>query len=238
MLGRFKVEPAGVETFHAALKYGPGRRDFSNKMAYAPDRGSALYCGANHGSPHRLNDVWEFHLLSNTWRMLVAPGHDATVLRALLNTEQKLREALVTGRDPDKNRAELDKLGAQIRDWYRNVDVKNGYLEDTVNGGPVEPSHTWDGVTYDEATRRLYWAVLDSDNFAEERNRVQRERATRFAQWTGRDVAQTLARLRPGSSMYWFDPAKARWSRQLGDAPLPVMRGMGGTLVYLPDRNI
>lgn len=54
-------------------KSGPMGRDFSIKMVWAPDRGRALYCGANHGVPHRLNDVWEFDLNSFSWILLYAP---------------------------------------------------------------------------------------------------------------------------------------------------------------------
>lgn len=52
---------------------GPRGRDFTIKMVWAPDRKRALFCGANHGVPHRLNDVWEFDLASLTWVMLYAP---------------------------------------------------------------------------------------------------------------------------------------------------------------------
>lgn len=54
-------------------KTGPQGRDFSIKMCYANDRQRALFCGANHGVPHRLNDVWEFDLASLTWAMIYAP---------------------------------------------------------------------------------------------------------------------------------------------------------------------
>ncbi len=54
-------------------KTGPKGRDFTLKMCWAPDRQRVLYCGANHGVPHRLNDVWEFDLPSLTWAMLYAP---------------------------------------------------------------------------------------------------------------------------------------------------------------------
>lgn len=54
-------------------KTGPKGRDFTNKMCWAPDRNRPLFCGANHGVPHRLNDVWEFDLPSLTWAMLYAP---------------------------------------------------------------------------------------------------------------------------------------------------------------------
>jgi hypothetical protein len=54
-------------------KTGPVGRDYCVKMVWAPERKRALFCGANHGSPHRLNDAWEYDLPSNTWAMLFAP---------------------------------------------------------------------------------------------------------------------------------------------------------------------
>ncbi|MBI1374529.1 MAG: hypothetical protein GC159_17565 [Phycisphaera sp.] len=54
-------------------KTGPRARDFTLKMCWAADRGRALYCGANHQVPHRINDVWEFDLPALTWVMLYAP---------------------------------------------------------------------------------------------------------------------------------------------------------------------
>lgn len=57
---------------------GPRSRDFSKKMVWAPERRSALFVGANHGSPHRLNDVWEFSLAAMAWTMLYAPDNPRT----------------------------------------------------------------------------------------------------------------------------------------------------------------
>lgn len=54
---------------------GPRGRDFTIKVCWAPDRRRALFCGANHGVPHRLNDVWEFDLPSLSWAMLYAPDN-------------------------------------------------------------------------------------------------------------------------------------------------------------------
>ena len=54
---------------------GPRGRDFTNKMAWAPERRRALFLGANHATPHRLNDVWEFDLAALTWAMLYAPDN-------------------------------------------------------------------------------------------------------------------------------------------------------------------
>jgi hypothetical protein len=56
-------------------KTGPRGRDFTIKMVWAPERGRALFCGANHGVPHRLNDVWEFDLATFSWSLLYAPDN-------------------------------------------------------------------------------------------------------------------------------------------------------------------
>ena len=52
---------------------GPGYRDYCLKMAWMPERERAIFYGANHGGPHRLNDVWEYDLPSNTWVCLYGP---------------------------------------------------------------------------------------------------------------------------------------------------------------------
>lgn len=52
---------------------GPQRRDYSLKMVWAPERKRALFAGANHRTPHRLNDVWEFDLAAMTWILLYSP---------------------------------------------------------------------------------------------------------------------------------------------------------------------
>ena len=56
-------------------KTGPMARDYSIKMVWAPERQRALFAGANHGRPHRLNDVWEFDLGTLTWFLLYAPDN-------------------------------------------------------------------------------------------------------------------------------------------------------------------
>jgi hypothetical protein len=54
-------------------KFGPGGRDYCVKMAWAPERRRALFCGANHQTPHFINDIWEYDLAANTWICLYAP---------------------------------------------------------------------------------------------------------------------------------------------------------------------
>ncbi len=54
-------------------KKGPGGRDYCTQMVWMSDRKRAIFTGANHGVPHRLNDVWEYDLSSNTWGCLYGP---------------------------------------------------------------------------------------------------------------------------------------------------------------------
>lgn len=77
MLGKAEVvgDFNDVARRHNLHKTGPRGRDYSNKMVWAPERRRALFLGANHHSPHRLNDVWEFDLGALTWAMLYAPDN-------------------------------------------------------------------------------------------------------------------------------------------------------------------
>jgi hypothetical protein len=52
---------------------GPEARNYCIKMVWMPDRRRAIFYGANHGVPHRLNDVWEYDLPANTWVCLYGP---------------------------------------------------------------------------------------------------------------------------------------------------------------------
>ncbi len=74
-LPRFKVagEINAVAKRYKLDKRGPGARDYCIKMAWMPERKRAIFYGANHGVPHRLNDVWEHDLPSNTWVCLYGP---------------------------------------------------------------------------------------------------------------------------------------------------------------------
>jgi hypothetical protein len=68
----------GLAVFSSFATSGPGIRDYCRKWVYANSRERALYCGGNHGSPHRFNDMWEFDLASNTWVMLHKPDAGAS----------------------------------------------------------------------------------------------------------------------------------------------------------------
>lgn len=52
---------------------GPRARNYCLKMVWSPRRRTALYLGANHSVPHRLNDVWEFDLARMRWVLLYGP---------------------------------------------------------------------------------------------------------------------------------------------------------------------
>jgi hypothetical protein len=239
MLGKYRVMPKNAAKIHHTFKNGPGRRDFGNKMPYAPDRETAMYCGANHGAPHRLSDVWEFHLGSNTWHLICPPGLDGTQLRRWSNKARKANKEIKKGKDVEKNKAWLaGPYTDYCKKWWSGVEFKDGYVQDKVNGGPVRPWHTWDGVTYDEKTKRLYWAVLDSDNVEKDPRKNKgdhRNKARALAKYTGQDPEKLAAAVKTGSSMYMYDPLKKRWTKQMGTGPLPIMRAMGGTLHYLSD---
>jgi RNA polymerase sigma factor (sigma-70 family) len=113
-------------------KYGPGRRNFSLKMVWAPDRKRALFCGANHGAPHRLNDVWEFDLAANAWILLQPP--DINDGRELSNEEWvKLTE---------------------VKDGVLRSRKNKGPAMGAIG-------HTWWGLTYDPELKAMLW-MFDS----------------------------------------------------------------------------
>lgn len=55
---------------------GPMARDYSNKMAWMPDRKRAIYAAGGHNAD-KTNDVWEYDLASNTWICLYGADEPA-----------------------------------------------------------------------------------------------------------------------------------------------------------------
>lgn len=115
--------------------------------------------------------------------------------------------------------------------------MREGYMQDPINHGPVEPWHTWDGLIYDSTRQRLYWAVLDSDIFKQDYQKMHRSIVKKHAEHSGKDFETLYAQVKPASAMYWYSPVSNRWFRQIGEPPFPRMRMMGGSLVYLPDQD-
>ena len=149
VLPKVKVD-CGDVTHYGIERFGPGQRDYCNKMPYAADRGTALYAGGNHQVPHRMNDVWEYHLGSNTWHLLYGPdgGNPGKHKSAYFLTSRTLV------RDPDKKLSvkEEEQIAA-YRDWWdENIVLRDGHLT-TKPGGPIMPAHTWDAFCYDSSAK-------------------------------------------------------------------------------------
>jgi RNA polymerase sigma factor (sigma-70 family) len=193
-------------------RYGAGVRHRCRRMVYAPSRRSALYCGSWHKS-FSVNDVWEYHLGANTWRVLSeSDGGNHLV-------PNYARAGARYGRDPEKNTA-------RFRDWYRrNVTFRDGTLMTRGNGGPLSPIMTWDQLAYDPDRKRIYWMTGGAGHNDFEL----------YAEALGLDPEELEKRIAPGTNLWWFDVERRRWSRQTGPEPRPRSRGMCGTLRYVPD---
>ncbi len=107
-------------------RQGPRVRDYCNKMVWAPERHSALYCGAGHNI-HPYNDVWEYDLAANAW-------------------------ICVYGADPAMPRS-YHKHGTL--EWHKkHVILKDGFIT-SPRGAPLRPAHTWWGLCYDSGRKRM-----------------------------------------------------------------------------------
>lgn len=166
-------------------KTGPLGRDYSIKMVWAPERKRALFTGANHGSPHRLNDVWEFDLEALTWAMLYAP-------------------------DNPRDYSGLGKDASDVR-------FEDGVLM-TDRGGPVVLGHTWWGLTYDVANRRLlFMSTWDTNETAAVRR-----------------IGGDPRKLYKGPPLWSFDPQSGDWQPIKSARPFP-RAPFGGLLEYVPE---
>ena len=208
------------------LARGPFSRSYCNKLAYAPERHTAFYCGQDHNLPH-YNDCWELHLGSNTWYCLTPPdGGDALQVWYKVPAAIGSKDNQPTEKDTAKRAKIKEETAKYLRD---NVIFENGYLQTKKNGGPVMAWHTWDGLTYDPQTRKMLWAALDSDEV------MSGMYLNFYCRILDKDFAKEKIKLKPGMGMWFFDPRTKRWSRNLVDGPRPRMRGMGGSLQYVPD---
>jgi hypothetical protein len=217
----------GVWAKNDWLKRGPFTRGYCTKMPYAADRKTAFYCGQDHNLPH-FNDAWEFHLGSATWHCLSNPdgGYTGRYWRSMA---VKVYGRNGKGLEPDEKKREMKR--AQLKEWtLKNVRLKDGYLQTSVNGGPIFAWHTWDGLTYDPVSGRMSWAVLDED-------KVMKSYLKKYCTITGADFEALQKKLKPGMGLWSFDPGTGKWSRSMGSAPHPRMRGMGGSLTYIPDQK-
>jgi hypothetical protein len=220
-----KVAGAGVEPYKQWYRNGPGQRDYCNKMPYAADRGTALYAGGNHAVPHRLNDVWEFHLGSNTWHLLYGPdgGNPGKWKAAYFLTSQ----ALVKNSEYKFTETEQKQIDGYRQWWQENVVFEQGHLT-TKQGGPIMPAHTWDALAYDAQAKKLLWGM--GVNAA--------GKLATHAYYTGIPREKLEAQVDPHYTPMWmFDPAARKWTDHKTAQECPKFRGMGATLCWLSDRR-
>lgn len=201
---------------------GPGTRDYCNKLPYAADRQTVLYAGGSHQT-YRPNDVWEYHLGSNTWHVLFAPdgGNHTHMKWTLYGTLRKLQK------DPDTKLTEKEQtdLEETRRWWKANVVLKDGALT-TRKGGPIMPAHTGDAFTYDPGVGRLLWASGAHPG----------GKAIYHSLLTGIPLKEVEQQLHPDRTPMWmFDADDRRWIEYRTSQPAPQFRGMGATMHYLPD---
>lgn len=225
VLDPVKVQGDGIESFKQWYRNGPGQRDYCNKMPYATDRGTALYAGGNHGGPHRLNDVWEYHLGSNTWHLLYGPdgGNPGQWKTAYFLTSR----TLVNNPDRKLTEAEQQQIDGYRKWWQENVIFEQGHLT-TKQGGPIMPAHTWDAFAYDAKAKKLLWGMGVN---------AAGQLATQ-AYYTGIPLKELEAQADPHYTPMWmFDPRANKWIDHKTERPCPTFRGMGATLCWLSDRQ-
>jgi len=224
VLPQVKVKAGDLELYNMH-KRGPGQRDYCNKMPYAKGRGTALYAGGNHRVPHRMNDVWEYHLGSNTWHLLYAPdgGNPGKHKAAYFLTSR----TLVRQPDTKLTEKQLGQIDAYRQWWRENVVFQDGHLT-TKRGGPIMPAHTWDAFCYDEKADRLLWGMGASPA----------AQLSTHAYFTGKSVEELKRQADPNYTPLWmFDPKKRRWIRYRTSNKHAELRGMGATMAYLPDQE-
>jgi RNA polymerase sigma factor (sigma-70 family) len=192
--------------------YRGGAGDRNSRLLYSPERRAALHCGANRDKGFIVNDVWEYSLGANTWRLVVpSDGGDH---RELVLAQARIKE----GRSVEQNRK-------TTQEWYRkHLELESGYLRTRGNGGPFLPDVVYDGVAYDSDLRRLFWVVGGAH--------YDYHHLQDFAMATGQDPKVLKSALTKGTSLWSFDPKRRQWSRHLGKQPRPLTSGIAGTLQY------
>jgi hypothetical protein len=219
---------ADGKSIKAQGRSGPYSRDYTNKMAYAPERQTALYCGGNHGKG-RTNDVWEYHLGSNTWhRLQIAVGGDhARHKNMLMFMPRKWRK------NPDYQMKEKEKkqFAAAKAFWNKYVILKDGHFITKQDQAPLLVGHTWDTLVYDPNVGRLIQGTGAHCAGS----------AILHTKFTGMPLAEVKSKLGknpqgvPYRTMWSFDPVKKQWAQYASADKLARLRGMGATMCYIPD---
>lgn len=229
VLPKTKFVAAG-QAIDGAGRNGPYSRDYTNRMVYAPERQTALYCGGNHGGG-RMNDVWEYHLGSNTWQRLhQADGGDHARFKYALMFYPR-----IMSKDPntvltEKQQAEVE--ACQVW-WKENVVLREGNFVMRETGAPILVGHTWDTLIYDPVNKRLVQGT--GAHCANLPWLEHRYRGTPLA-----EVEAAFGKRADGTPWrrpWTFDPVTKKWSPYANASPIPELAGMAGSLLYIPDQQ-
>lgn len=196
---------AGGKPIKAEGRSGPYSRDYTTKMAYAPERQTALYCGGNHG-PGRMNDVWEYHLGSNAWHRLHLPvgGDHAKHKNMLMFYPRRL------DKDPNYRMSakEKDQFALAKAWWNENVVLRDGHYVTKEREAPLLVGHTWDTLVYEPNIRRLIHGTGAHCAGSPWLH-------NKFTGMPLKEVEGKLGRNENGvpyRTMWLFDPTEKRWS--------------------------
>ncbi len=221
-LPKFTVDAAS--DIYGCQVVGPVTRGYTMRMVYAPERQTALYHGGDHQTI-RSNDVWEFHLGSNTWHMIFEPdgGNHGPMKDVLLFLARRLREK------PDQPMSEEErKQFEEVRPWWKaNIVLKDGYLT-TTHGGPILPGHTWDTLVY-EPNRRIM--IHGTGAYCSDAAVLQ-------SRYSGVPLAEVEKQIDKSYSSIWmFDPLAKKWiiHKRPASGVMPELNGMGATMCYISD---
>jgi hypothetical protein len=218
--------------------FGRAGNDYSMRMVYAPERQTAMYAGGNHNNGRR-NDCWEYHLGSNIWHQLFpAEGGDHYFMKGIV----MYRMRAFNRKFKDKASSTMDDLRKMLKEkdrktldekiipwWKKHMILKDGMVC-TSTGGPFMTSHTWDGLCYDPVKQRMLWSSGGTGGDAEGFHRLV----------TGMSRQEIAKKLDKSYTKMWtFDPVARKWIRYRKPkaGPCPDFRGMGQSLVYMPDRK-
>lgn len=203
---------------------GPVTRGYTMRMVYAPERQTALYHGGDHQTI-RSNDVWEYHLGSNTWHMIFEPdgGNHGPHKGVLMFLPRRLRA------QPDQPMSEKEKKEfEEVRPWWNaNIVLKDGYLT-TRNGGPILPGHTWDTLVYEPDLRLLIHG----------HGAYCSDAAMLHSLYHDIPLEEVEKQIDPAYSSIWmFDPTAKKWiiHKRPASGNMPDLVGMGATMCYIPD---
>lgn len=166
-----------AEGWHQMKKYGPEGRDYSIKMAWMEDRKRAFFCGANHGSPHRMNDAWEYDLAANAWSLLYVPDYnDCGKITDYVKETLVLQDGFLRTKkggpahpahtwwglayDPNKKavvwycawpdyglKTKLEAIGAKVEDLYKGPPIWLFYPE-AKKWEPMKTEKPWPATAY------------------------------------------------------------------------------------------